>query len=120
MTLTKEQILAAGAPQVHEVEVPEWGGTVRLRELTVAEVSSLSGKDDQDEGTVARAVALSVVGEDGKAMFTAAEVSGLAMVRGGLRSLMDHVDRINLLTAKAQEAAAGNSETRPGASSSSA
>ncbi len=39
--LTKEQILAA-MPKLQEVEVPEWGGSVFIRPVTLAEQAKLA------------------------------------------------------------------------------
>ena len=48
MTLTKEQILNADDLKRKEVDVPEWGGTVLLRELTGRE------RDSFEEGSLDR------------------------------------------------------------------
>ncbi len=41
MPLTKEQILAA-SPKLKEVEVPEWGGSVFIRPVTLEEQGKLA------------------------------------------------------------------------------
>lgn len=68
--LTKDQILSASDMPTRDVEVPEWGGTVRVRSLTAAE-------RDEFEASVAQA------GPDGK--------SNLKNVRARLcmRALVD-------------------------------
>jgi hypothetical protein len=55
MLLTRDAILAADDLKHEDVEVPEWGGTVRVRELTATE------RDQVESGTVNLSV-----GADGK------------------------------------------------------
>jgi hypothetical protein len=77
--LSRDQILEADDLKTEEIEVPEWKGSVVVRELRGRE------RDAFEEGSLdkqrnlkmtnmrARLVALSVVDEDGKRMFTAKE-----------------------------------------------
>jgi hypothetical protein len=77
--LNRDQILEADDLKTEEIEVPEWNGSVVVRELRGRE------RDAFEEGSLdkqrnlkmtnmrARLVALSVVDEDGKRMFTAKE-----------------------------------------------
>jgi hypothetical protein len=73
--LSREEILATTL-KVVEVEVPEWGGTVRLQELTADDAISLQEemKGIQDTGTTGGvrelAIVLCAVGEDGERLFT--------------------------------------------------
>lgn len=85
MSLTKEQILTADDLPTREVEVPEWGGTVRVRTLTGAQ------RDEYDQafrdkrkgnsldlrGLRSLLVAMSVVDDAGNQMFTRADVDAL-------------------------------------------
>jgi len=48
--LTLDEILAADDLLVETIEIPEWGGSVKLRGLTAAEKSSLSRKARADGG----------------------------------------------------------------------
>lgn len=41
-TLTAEAILAAAAPKVEAVEVPEWGGTVHVRRLSAYDAAVMA------------------------------------------------------------------------------
>jgi len=87
--LTREDILAAGVElPVEDVEVPEWGGAVRVRGLTGAErdrfEESIFGDRAKGGGRKlrlanmrARLVALSVVDADGKRLFSSADVEAL-------------------------------------------
>lgn len=79
--LGKDQILAAPDLKTTEVEVPEWGGTVRLRALSALDVSRfLEARDADGEvslkglGTL---VALSAVDEAGNRLFGASDVDAL-------------------------------------------
>lgn len=73
--LTAELILAALDLPTKDVEVPEWGGTVKVRALTGAErdrfeASMITEKDEtRGEKLVnlrARMCAMTIVGEDGR------------------------------------------------------
>jgi hypothetical protein len=83
--LTKEQILAA-SPKLKEVEVPEWGGSVFIRPVTLEEQGKLADLGAKHEKSSAAArirhctLALlqwTVCDEDGKPFFTAEDLVGL-------------------------------------------
>ncbi len=85
MPLTKEQILAA-SPKLKEIEVPEWGGSVFIRPVTLEEQGKLADLEARHEKSSAavriRHCTLSllqwtVCGEDGKQLFTAEDLAGL-------------------------------------------
>lgn len=85
MTLSKEQILAASA-KLKEVEVPEWGGSVFIRPVTLEEQGKLADLGVKHEKSSAairiRHCTLSllqwtVCDEDGKQLFTAEDLAGL-------------------------------------------
>ena len=83
MALSREQILDADDLRTQEVDVPEWGGTVILRELRGRE------RDAFEEGSLdkqrnvsmtnmrARLVALSAIDEEGERLFTAKDAEAL-------------------------------------------
>lgn len=78
--LTKAEILAANDLPVKEVEVPEWGGVVRLRALSVAQREALEdfmfnqGKRDQWRAYL---VAATAVDENGELLFGPDDVESL-------------------------------------------
>lgn len=81
--LKRDFILGVSDLKVETVEVPEWGGSVLVRGMTGAERDAFEksvlvrkGKDTQVNLSNARAklVALSVVDESGKRMFTDSDV----------------------------------------------
>ena len=84
--LTKDDILKAEDIETREVEVPEWGGIVLVRGLTANERDKLESDTLDQRGKKvtmnlerirARMVAASVVDENGKKMFTPADVTKL-------------------------------------------
>ena len=85
MPLTTEQILAA-SPKLKEVEVPEWGGAVFIRPVTLEEqgmLADLGSKHEKSSAAIRiRHCTLSllqwtVCDEDGKPLFTGEDLAGL-------------------------------------------
>ena len=85
MTLTKEQILSS-SPRLKEVEVPEWGGSVFIRPVTLEEqgkLADLGAKHEKSSAAIRiRHCTLSllqwtVCDEEGKPLFTADDLAGL-------------------------------------------
>jgi hypothetical protein len=83
MLLTKDAILAANDLVTEDVEVPEWGGTVRVRTISGAErdafeqaIVTRKGKNVQTNLANIRAkmVALCVVDENGQRLFADKDV----------------------------------------------
>lgn len=73
--LTKDQILQADDRYTEEVEVPEWGGSVRIKTLSGTErdqfEESILSEDRRNfKGIRAKLVALSVIDENGDRLFT--------------------------------------------------
>ena len=84
--LTREQIMAAPELTVEVVEVPEWGGAVRVKALSGAErdryeasLTRLKGKrlEFRLANVRARLAALAIVDEAGKPVFGEADVAAL-------------------------------------------
>jgi hypothetical protein len=82
MTLTKQQILAV-PPRLKEVEVPEWGGSVFIRPLTIHERARLADLGTKNEsGSVVdriknctmRLVQWSVCDEEGRPLFESSDL----------------------------------------------
>ena len=80
--LSRDDILNA-AIKTAEVDVPEWGGRVKVRELSAHEVTTLGIGMVTDDGKVDRsqvpdmmtqAVVLGAIDEDGKRLFTEQDV----------------------------------------------
>jgi hypothetical protein len=87
--LTKAQILEAQDLQVEDVEVPEWGGTVRVQGMSGAERNRLEQSwagmsknggelSEQAWGNIyARLTAICAVDEQGERLFTSKDVEAL-------------------------------------------
>jgi hypothetical protein len=118
--LTREEILAAG-PRLatEEVPVPEWGGAVLVRELTGAERDEFEescyvgrGKNRQENfrNLRARLVALSVVDDAGRRLFSPEDLAMLSTCgAAALDRLFGAAQRLSGLTTRDVEELAGNS-----------
>lgn len=85
MLLTKEAILAAQDLRCIDVDVPEWGGPVRLRPLTGAERERLQERVKKDTGKFsAWLLSESIVGEDGNRIFSQADIDSLLTKNGAV------------------------------------
>lgn len=82
--LTRDQILATELKTV-EIECPEWGGTVRLQELTADVAISLHNEmkktkdagEDSYRGLREIAIVHCAVGDDGERLFTPEDIAEL-------------------------------------------
>lgn len=74
--LSREAILAKQDILTKDVEVPEWGGTVRVRSMTVAERNEFAKKDN-DLGLSVWLVALLSIDEKGVRLFRDEDVEAL-------------------------------------------
>lgn len=120
--LGRDQILAAQDLPTVDVEVPEWGGTVRVRMMTGGE------RDAFEAGTItrhgrkieqnlvnirARLVALCVVDEKGQRLFSEADAVALGQKSAAaLNRVFNAAQQLNALT---EEAAAAAEEQFPDA-----
>lgn len=113
-TLTREQIIAAADLDYAEVNVPEWGGTVRLRAWDGAtrdrfDAMALQARErGQQMPPQLRAwiVAMSVCNEHGELMFSESDVPTLARKSArALDRIVEAALRLNGLTPDAIEAA---------------
>lgn len=123
--LNRDQILTADDLPTEDVEVPEWGGTVRLRALTGTERDafevSVAGDGKKNLSNLrARLVALSVVDDKGERLFTDADVKKLGLKSAAaLDRLFDKARHLSGLDEDDVEELAGNSDAaQSGASTS--
>ena len=117
--LTKSAILAANDLKTQDVDVPEWGGAVRVRAFSGRERDAFEasmvrgdGKDRKVDLTNMRArlVALSVVDEAGQRVFTDEEVDLLGAKSGAaLDRVFAVAQELNGLSGADVEALAKNS-----------
>ncbi len=113
MALSKEQIISSIDLKLEKVAVPEWGGDVFISEMSgtdrdAYEMSLLVRQGDkfvQDLSNArAKLVARCLVDEDGKRLFTEADIAALGKKSGAVLDRLDDVaKRLNGLEAKAVE-----------------
>lgn len=123
--LTKSAILAADDLKTEDVEVPEWGGTVRVRAFSGRERDAFEaslvrgdGKDRKVDLTNMRArlVALTVVDETGQKLFTHDDVDLLGAKSGAaLDRVFAVAQKLNGLSAADVEDLTKNSSGAPSA-----
>lgn len=96
MLLTREDILGADDLDFEYVDVPEWGGTVKIRALTSKEkdlyqISLIKNPGKSEEINLANAtaklVALSIIDEEGRSVFGTQDVIALGQKSGSALSL---------------------------------
>jgi hypothetical protein len=120
--LTKEQILNADDLKFVELEVPEWGGTVRIKTLTAGERDRLEsimfpGGDTSKVNTKnvrALVASLAIVDDKGERLFSEKEIGELAKKSA---KAMDRVftaaQELNGITKKDIEDMEGNLKPDP-------
>ena len=128
--LSKTAILAAQDLQTEDVEVPEWGGAVRVRSFTGRErdafESSMVRGDGRDRkvdltNMRARLVGLTVIDETGQRLFTDEEVDLLGAKSGAaLDRVFAIAQKLNGLSGSDVEELTKNSSGVPSAVSTSA
>lgn len=127
--LTKEQILASEDIETEEVDVPEWGGMVRVRGLNgqqrdrfEASLMERRGKRmvPNTENIRAKMVAWSVVDEKGERVFTEGDVWTLGEKSvAALNRIYEVASRLSGMTDEDVEELAENFGSRNGTGSSS-
>ena len=113
--LGRDQILGAVDLEHVDVDVPEWGGTVRVRMMTGAERDAFEAATVVRHGKKvetnlanirARLVALCVVDEKGERLFSEADAEALGKKSGSaLGRVFEAAQRLNGLTEEAAAAA---------------
>lgn len=116
--------------RTRDVDIEDWGGTVRVRALTARQLDThqqtsyaARGKDGKtvDPEFRARVVALGVIDEDGKRIFIDDDIPELSTKSGAaLEVLFEAIMELTGTGAKAVERAEKNSGKMPGSASSSA
>lgn len=124
MQLTKDQILEANDLKTEVVDVPEWGGTVRVRTMTGADRDAFEASlmhiqaDGQRKPDLSnmrgKLVALTLVDDVGNLMFGMPDIDRLSLKSA---SALDRVfavaQRLNGLGVVAEAEAAKNSQPGP-------
>ena len=128
--LSKTAILAANDLKSEDVEVPEWGGAVRVRSFTGRERDAFEASMVRGEGRDrkvdltnmrARLVGLTVIDETGQRLFTDDEVDLLGAKSGAaLDRIFAIAQKLNGLSGADVEELSKNSSGVPSAVSTSA
>lgn len=124
--LTKEAILASDDRKTEDVTVGEWGGTVRVGVMSATErdrweSETYGGEKPNMTDFRARFVALCLVGEDGKRLFTDKEVGQLGTKSAAaLERVFKVAQRINAVTDEAVQELGKESSVSPSGASNSA
>ena len=123
--LSKTAILAAQDLQTEDVEVPEWGGAVRVRSFTGRERDAFESSMVRGEGRNrkvdltnmrARLVGLTVIDETGQRLFTDEEVDLLGAKSGAaLDRVFAIAQKLNGLSGADVEELSKNSNGVPSA-----
>ena len=121
--LSKSEILECQDMRIKVVEVPEWGGSVRLRSLTGAErdafeatlVKEVDGKRVPDmENLRAKLLAATIVDEDDRQIFTPYDLAALGRKSAvALDRVFSVAQRLNGMSADAVEESVKNSDSAP-------
>ncbi len=116
--LTREAILARRKLRAELVEVPEWQGSVYVRELTAAERDHWEGKLVNLKGKVATVTfdnaraalaAATVVDAEGSRLFTVEDVEALGQLSGAaLNRVYEVAARLSGITEEDIEELTGN------------
>jgi hypothetical protein len=122
--LTRDSILEAQDLKTVDVDVPEWGGTVRLRAMMAADrhgayaVAVADGKFD-NAAFLAYIVERTAVNEDGGRLFQDGDAKVLVMKSSGaMQRLEEAATKLNALAKSAVDDAEKNSEPLPSGASS--
>ncbi|TGP43470.1 hypothetical protein EN871_16820 [bacterium M00.F.Ca.ET.228.01.1.1] len=119
--LTKEQIFAARDLQTEDVEVPEWGGSVRISVMSGRVREALMDALAEPQKTSrfqALMLSSTIVDDAGAPMFTTDDVEQLREKNPDiLTRLVEVAMRLNKIGAKATEEAEKNSEAAQSGSS---
>lgn len=128
--LSKDAILGAQDVATEIVEVPEWGGSVRVRGLTGSERDAFEGETIERNGRSvrtntrnlrARLVVLSVIDENGQRLFSYHDIDALGEKSArALDRIFAVAMRLSGLREEDVEELAGNFGATPGGASSSA
>jgi Phage tail assembly chaperone len=119
--LTRDAILAASALRTEDVPVPEWGGSVLVRELRGRERDEFEASLAVQRGNRmvpdvanmrAKLVARVVVGEDGEPVFSQQDVNALGeLSAAALDRVFEVASRLSALNPDSLEEKAKNSAT---------
>ncbi len=129
--LTKDQILTNDRKKFEDVEVKEWGGTVRLQELSASDrdqweseqiivLADGVGAKFNPKHARARLIVRSLVDETGRRLFKDDEVAALgSLAASTMQKLFNKARKLNAISAEDMKELEGNSDAAPSAGGSS-
>ena len=114
--LTKEQILASDDHEYRDIDVPEWGGTVRVavmsgwaRDRYEAMLSRNQGKEELVDNLRARFLSFCLIDENGELVFTPEDILQLGQKSSkALSRIFDAASALNNTGVEGLEEAAKN------------
>lgn len=100
MSLKRDEILGVHDTVVSEVAVPEWGGTVLIRQLTGRDRDALEQRIQRGGNIRAYVAAISLCDENGRRIFTDGDIDKLGeKSAAALDRIMNAVSKANFLAA---------------------
>lgn len=110
--LTAEQILEVKDLNEKDIEVKEWGGSIKIREFTAKqrqEFTKAFAEDIASDEALVKIVSLAAIKEDGSPLFTEEQAQQLKEKSGViLERLAEEVLKLNGLNQNAAKDAKGN------------
>jgi len=104
MTLNREQILSAKDREIIVLDIPEWGGEVRLMAFSGGSAESISPED-----SISKVVALSIIDDNGNLVFSEEDIDALKTRSARvLKRVFDEALKLNGLGDNAIEDATKN------------
>jgi hypothetical protein len=106
--LSKEQIVSATDVKTIDLDIPEWGGTVRVRNLSALEreqfIRDIQSKNLDLSKTKIAWVARCLIQEDGNPIFSSTEIELLGNKSAkALDRVVDAIESINALTVESMK-----------------
>lgn len=106
MTLTRDEILAKRAASRESIEIPDLGGSVLIKRLTLQEVSSFQRTQKAANGDLAvlypKIISIGCVGEDGIPLFVGEDIKLITELPfAAMDALATAILRLNKMTGEA-------------------
>jgi hypothetical protein len=116
--LSREDILKAATLRMETIEVPEWGGSVTIRELSAQQLVDAGKANRNRDGFAAgHDIVASVVSETGEPLFTEADIPAIQQLgAAGILRVSKAINKLNGLGEDLEK----NSKSSPPADSASA
>jgi hypothetical protein len=113
--LTKDAILKAQDLNFVTINVPEWGGDVRIKQMSALDRASLAEISNNEKGDIGnqrvmlKLLSLVLVDDQGQPLFNEDDIESLGSKSGNvLNRLANEALKLNAMTKEANEELAGN------------